>query len=159
MRQQTKQRNDLMYEQYTSKEIMLAYVKQAKASWKAIETLVECELKEGNDFIVEGTQIHPEFVYRLQKKFGKENFKIIFLIKTDSTLIVDGARKNISKSDWFLQKTKKSDTHVRIATMLVLYGQWFEKQASKYQMPIINTQVNFEKKIKQVAKELSLKNY
>ena len=54
MQQRTKQSNDLMYERYTSKEIMQAYVKQAKASWKALETLIECEIKEGNDFIVEG---------------------------------------------------------------------------------------------------------
>ena len=156
MQQRTKQSNDLMYERYTSKEIMQAYVKQAKASWKALETLIECEIKEGNDFIVEGAQIHPECVYRLQKKFGKEKFKIIFLIKTDSLLIVDGARKNVSKSDWFLQKTKKPDTHIRIATMLALYGQWFEKQATKYKMPIVNTQANFEKEIKRVAKELGV---
>lgn len=154
LRQRTHQSNDEMYSRYTSKEIMLAYIKQAKACWKAVETLIECELKEENDFIVEGAQLQPELILRLQSKFGKENFKVIFLIKTDATLIVDGARKNIAKSDWFLQKTKNADTHTRIASMIALYGQWFKKQTDKFNMPVVNTQIDFEKQIKRVLKQL-----
>lgn len=154
LRRRTHQSNDEMYSKYTSKEIMLAYIKQAKACWKAVETLIECELKDGNDFIVEGAQLQPELVFKLQSKFGKENFKVIFLIKTDSALIVDGARKNIAKSDWFLQKTKNPETHIRIASMIALYGQWFKKQTEKFNMLVVNTQVDFEKQMKRVLKQI-----
>lgn len=154
MRQHTHQSNDEMYQRYTSKEIVNAYIKQAKVCWKAVETLIECEMKDGNDFIIEGAQIHPELVSRLQIKFGKENFKVVFLIKTDPAMIVDGARKNIAKSDWFLQKTKNTDTHTLIAAMIALYGQWFKKQADKFNMFVIDSQVDFEKQIKRALKQL-----
>ena len=154
LRERTKQSNDMMYERFSAKEIVEAYRKQAKACWRAVETVIECEIKEGNDFILEGAQLHPEFVFRLQSKFGKEQMKVMFLTKTDPELIVDGAKKNLAKSDWFLQKTENEHTHAKVASMIALYGQWFVRQANKYNMPIMNTQVNFEKQLKKALKQL-----
>lgn len=156
IRNKTRGSNDLMYGSYSAREIMLAYSRQAKASWKALELFVECEMAEGADYILEGHQIHPELVSKLKKKYGQD-IREIFLIKTDPIGLVEGALKNKARNDWFIQKTKNEETYLKIADMLCLYGKYIGKEAAKHKLTVMSTD-NFQKDISRAMKVLQIKS-
>ncbi len=153
MRKKTKQSNDLMYDKYSAKEIKNAYVKQAKATWKAIDMMIECEVKEGNDFIIEGHQIHPKLMKFLTEKYGKKNICSLIITRFDVNRIVEGCLKYKSKNDWFIQKTKKEKTFYKIAEMIRLYSKFFEREAKKCKIDVINVDTNFIKQINEAVKK------
>jgi 2-phosphoglycerate kinase len=154
LREKTHGSNDEMYEKFSVKEITEAYIRQGKASRKAVETFVADCIKEGHDFVIEGHQIHPELVAKLSHRFPKE-IKSAFLIKKDVQRLVDGFQKNTAKSDWVLRKTKNTKTFEKIAQMLSFFGKRIEKEAREHQLPVYSTDDNFVKTIGAIGKELS----
>ena len=150
MRKKTKDSNDLMYGAYSAVAIAKAYIAQAKASWKAIETVVECEISEGYDYVIEGHQIHPKLVAKLMKRYGKE-IAPLFLVRSDIDDIVSGCLKNKAKNDWFLQNTRDKKTYYKIAEMIRVYGEYFEKEAGKYGLKVANMDGDFEGKMAKIA--------
>jgi 2-phosphoglycerate kinase len=152
MRKKTKLSNDLMYGKYSVKEITDAYIKQSRASWKAVKVLTECALHEHHDFIIEGHQIHPQLIFQLKKEF--KNIKGIAIVRTDLKSIVSGALKNSHPNDWFIKKTKKQDTYEKMGLMIKRYSQYFIKESSKYNIEVINTERDFKKQIKLAIKRL-----
>ena len=147
MRQLTHQSNDEMYTRFSTKEIASAYMKQSKASWDAIETMVQVELYEGHDYVIEGHQIHPLLMKKLMDEYGKRNMRSIVLSRSDTHKIVEGCLKHKAKSDWFIQKTKEPGTYKNIADMIVEYGRFFKKQAEKFGILVVETDTNFKKQI------------
>ena len=75
--------NDETYSLNSPKQIAKNYIKQAKATYSAIDMFSICEIKDRNDYVIEGYHITPQLVGRLIKKYGSKNFKAIFLVKTD----------------------------------------------------------------------------
>jgi 2-phosphoglycerate kinase len=138
IRKMTKQNNDIMYSSYTAGQIMRSYAKQARTSWRTIELFIECELKEGNDYILEGHQIHPVLVSRLKKKYGK-GIHEVFLVRTDPVILIKDALKNKAPNDWFIKKTKQEKTYTKIASMLCLYGVYLKKEAEKNNLSVVLT--------------------
>jgi len=151
IRKKTKQSNDIMYNSYSTKEIVNAYKKQSKASWKAIETMVACELNNGHNYIIEGHQIHPKLMNSLVKKY-KKNIIPLVLTRFDKDGIVEGCQKHKAKYDWFIQKTKKKETFYKIAEMIKVYSEFFEKEAEKYGIKVINMDGNFNQQIQEAVK-------
>ena len=156
VRKKTKNSNDLMYSVYSAKQIVNLYIKQAKASWKAIETMVECEISNGHDYVIEGFQLHPQLMNRLVKKYGKKNITPIVLTRFDCDGIVSGCLKHKAKSDWFIEKTKDSDIYPKIAKMIQVYSEIFEKEAKKFKIKVISVDGDFPKQIKEVLVHLKM---
>ncbi len=138
--------NDQMYGAYSATAISKAYIAQAKASWKAVESVVASEISEGNDYVIEGHQIHPRLAAKLLKRYGKEIVPL-FLTRSDVQGIVSGCQKNRAKNDWFLQNTRDKATYYKIAEMIRVYGEFFEKEAGKYGLKVVNMDGDFEGKM------------
>lgn len=153
LRKATHNSNDEMYSTYSAEKIKKAYITQAKASWKMIETFVECLLGEGIDYIIEGHQIAPALAAKLQKQYGK-NIRIVFMNRHDVESIVAAARRGTAHDDWFVKKTKDPDTHYKIALMLSRYGDYLRAEAVKYSFRSFNMDNNFAAQIKKVLKFL-----
>lgn len=151
IKKKSKQSNDLMYNSYSEKEIVSVYVGQAKASWKAIETMVDCELNEGHDYVIEGHQIHPKLMDKLVRKHGKKNIVPLILTRFDKNEIVSGCKEHKAKNDWFIQKTKNEETFYKMAEMIKVYSEFFEKEAKKFDIKIINMDGDFIKNLKKTA--------
>jgi 2-phosphoglycerate kinase len=98
--------NDETYSKTSPKQIAKYYFKQAKATHSAIDSFSICEISDGNDFIIEGYHITPQLVASLFKKYGKENFKTVFLVKTDTTKFLQNIKNSSTPNDWILAKTK-----------------------------------------------------
>ena len=155
IRQKTKQSNDMMYNTYSTGEIVRSYIKQSRTSWKAIETLIDCSLKEGLDYIIEGHQIHPKLVNKIRSEHGSKNIKSLIVTRFDNDKIVSGCLKHKSKSDWFIQKTRKHDTYYKIAEMIKKYSTFFEEESKKYRIDTINVDSKFPTKLNEAVNKLS----
>jgi len=150
MRRKTKNSNDLMYTTYSAKDIVKAYIQQSKATWKAIESVVVSKIGEGHDYVIEGHQIHPALVSKLMKKYKKE-IKPIFLTRSDTNEIVSGCLKHKAKNDWFIQKTKNKEAYYLMAEMIRVYGEYYEKEAKKVGLKVMNMDGDFEVKLGEIA--------
>lgn len=145
IRQKTNYSNDVMYEQFTTKQIADAYIRQSRVVWKAIEKLIEAELKEGRSYILEGYHIHPRLVAELKRKFGSRNIKSVFLAKSDIGGIVKTSRQFTSRTDWFVNKTKNMNTYPKVAAMIRELSNYFKKEAKKYNLEMYAMDKDFKK--------------
>jgi len=132
IRRKEKSNNDTTYQKYTTKEIIKFSFTQAKATYDAIDMFSICEIEDGNDYVIEGYQVTPELVSKLCKKYGAEKFKAVFLIKKDTGKFAEDCKKSSTPNDWILTNTKKPETYIKIAQMVVEFGAFFEKEAQKY---------------------------
>jgi 2-phosphoglycerate kinase len=146
MRKRTGNSNDLMYGTYSGKEIFQAYVAQAKTSWQAIETLAESMSKAGRDIIIEGHQLHPELMAKIQSQIIGGTKEIV-LTKHDVNQIVDTARESTAGNDWFLHKTENPDVHYKIAEMIARYSNFFSSEAKQHKIRECSYAGDFEEQL------------
>lgn len=154
IRQATHQSNDEMYTKYSTAEIVNAYIEQAKTTWRAIEVLVEHAQKFNENIVIDGHQLHPEFIDQFLQTEGGEKVRSVIVLKKDVDLIIAGAKENQAQNDWFLQKTKNENILPLIAGMLKKYGEFFEEQAEKHQLKTFIMDTNFQRRITDVVEFL-----
>lgn len=139
--------NDERFSKYSTDEIITAYQRQAKTSYQAIEMFTECEIVYGNDFIIEGYHIEPELAATLTLKYPNK-IKSIFLIKYDEEKFIEDIKKSTTPDDWILARTDDEATYGKIATMIKVYGDLFEKESKKYGLNVLHMDEDFDAKIK-----------
>lgn len=140
---------DLFYEMYSSKQIMDVLYKQAHPAYPAIAMMALCEIKDGNDYIIEGYHLVPNFVEKLVKKYGTKNIQAVFLGKFDANKFSIDVHRSTTPNDWLLLSVKKNATFVKVGEMVSLYSKFFEKEAKKYGFSFFNMDEGFEKKVKE----------
>jgi shikimate kinase len=128
VRRKTNQSNDIMYGEYTDREIIDLYKKQAKTVWKAIETFIECESKYSHDYVLEGHHLHPELVLELQ---GTYPLRSVFIGRENVNETLEAILKGSGDHDWVIAKTTKQETFSKIAKMLSLFSTDFRIEAEK----------------------------
>lgn len=146
--------NDPLYTTTPINTIVHAYITQGTSSWKATEQFIQHCLHEGHDFILEGHQIHPEFVHRLLRHTPND-IRVVFLYKKDIPHLLEGFNRNRGAVDWVTQKTKDPSILPRIAEMLSTFGNWFFSQAETYHLPSQNMDVDFEKTIRRLTRRMA----
>jgi len=75
--------NDDFYSKHPSTKIINLLKKQAQSVQTAIETVIACEIADGNNYIIEGYHIVPSFAQKMIAKYCKQNVRAIFLTKFD----------------------------------------------------------------------------
>ena len=149
--------NDEFYRKHSPKQIVTAYIKQAKATGLAIDMTAICEITDGNDYIIEGYQVEPVLAAKLGKKYGQQNFTCLFLTKTDVKRFVQDLKKSTTPNDWILTNTKEEETSEKIAVMVKVYSSYFGSEAKKYGFRCVDVSRNFEDVLKDFVKKLSAK--
>ena len=134
--------NDEKYSKYSSAEIIGAYRQQAKTVYQAIDAFAICEITDGNDFIVEGYHLEPEFIAELNLKYP-EKVKSIFLVKTDEEKFIDDIKKSTTPNDWIIARTNNEETYQKIAKMICEYGKIFKEESKKYGFKVLNMDNDF----------------
>ena len=142
-----KKSNDDFYSENSAESIMKSYITQSKVSYKAIRSIVETYIIEEDSIVLEWFQITPEIVHEIQKEFWNTLVQEVFLIKTNKEKFLKDLHKSTTPSDWILKKTKLESTFSLIADMLILYSKYFESEAEKYDLHILNMDEDFEEKI------------
>lgn len=147
--------NDETYSLVSPKQIAKNYIKQAKSTFDAIDMFSICEIKDGNDYIIEGYHITPRLAAQLIKKYGRKHFRVLFLYKEDIEKFVQDVKKSSTPNDWILRKTKKEETFYKIAQMVNCYGQFFFREAKKYEFKALNMDKNFDRQLTKAIELLS----
>lgn len=143
---------DMFYANHSAREVASVLKKEAVPVYPAIEMMALCEIKDGNDYIIEGYHILPSFVDKIMKKYGNKNFKAVFLTKFDAEKFAIDVHKSSTPNDWLLLSVKKKETFVKVGEMVSVYSRVFEKEAKKYGFEYISMDVNFEKQVQTVIK-------
>jgi len=124
--------NDRFYETLSPQSIVSVLRREARATFVAIGMMAICEIKDGNDYIVEGYHIEPRLISMLMKKYGKKNFKAVFLAKFDAEKFALDVHKSTTPNDWLLLGTKKKENFVRVGRMIALYSRILASEAKKF---------------------------
>ena len=135
--------NDDFYSTYSSTKIVSVLKQEAKTVYKAIETVIACEIADSNDYIIEGYHIFPSFAQNMIKKFGKDKIRVVFLTKLDENKFAVDVHKSTTPNDWLIVLTKKQETFVKVGKMVSTYSRDFEKEAKKFGLKVFNTDINF----------------
>lgn len=104
IRKETKYSNDLMYETYSSAEIVDAYLKQAESLERALEVFLESESKYNHSYIIEGYHVTPAIVSKLKSSF---EIKSVFLGRENKEDVSRSITTDASSTNWVVGKTKK----------------------------------------------------
>ncbi|HEU0051131.1 MAG TPA: AAA family ATPase [Patescibacteria group bacterium] len=148
--------NDRFYRVLPTRMIVNVLKRQARPTFPAIEAVAICEIKDGNDYIIEGYHVDPAFVSCLMKKYGAKNFKAVFLGKKDAEKFAQDVHKSTTPNDWLLRATKREETFLKVGQMVALYSNYFEREARKYGFPMILMDEQFEKQIDSILKSFIL---
>ena len=147
--------NDEKYSIYSAQEVIDAYIKQAQASYDAMELLIKKEIKKGNNYIIEGYQVSPEFAYNMIKKYGSNEVKSIFLVRTNQELLLDDFEKSNTVDDWILERTEdKARVFPKIAKMISMYSGYIVSQTKKHNLPVVNMDKNFLQQLHKLVDNL-----
>ncbi len=87
---------------------------------------------------------------------NKDRLKIIFLYKINVENIVSGLKANTARNDWVIKNTKNENTFPAIAKMISYFGSYIEKEAKEYNLCSVNTDIDFEQKIKESLESISI---
>lgn len=150
--------NDETYSLHTPTQITKNYIQQATATYPAIDLFSICEITDGNDCIIEGYHVTPQLADRLIKKYGRNHFHILFLIKSDVEKFIHDVKKSSTPNDWILTKTKQPKTLHKIAEMICYYGKSTSRDAKKYGFKTLNMNNDFNEQIKKAIRLMSRNN-
>lgn len=145
---------DITYTERTPGQIAKDYIAQANSTAEAIDIFCICEITNMHSCILEGYHITPELVASLNKKYGEENFKAVFLTKKDQEKFIEDIPKSTTPNDWILNRTKNPKTYKKIAEMISIYSEYFENECDKLNMKIFNMDQDFDSKIKEIVNYL-----
>jgi 2-phosphoglycerate kinase len=138
--------NDLFYAKYSSRQIVDFYLRQAETCRPGVENFIGYALDDEHDLILEGWQILPRFLPPLLTS-NREQLRILFLYKTDVEDIAVGLKANEGKNDWVIRNTEHESTFPVIAKMIGHFGSYIAAEAKKYNLPAMNTDFDFKRKI------------
>lgn len=147
--------NDRFYETLSPQKIVNVLKKQARATFSAIDMMAICEIKDGNDYIIEGYHLEPRFVQTLIKKYGKKNFKAVFLTKINAEKFAQDVHKSTTPNDWLISGTKKKESFIKVGQMVSWYSLALEKEAKKYGFQTWHMDQNFPKQLQEAITRLT----
>jgi 2-phosphoglycerate kinase len=148
-RQETNFSNDVFYAKYTPEEVVDFYLCQAETYWPGVENFIRYAIEDDHDLILEGWQILPHLLQAVVTPENEDKLKVIFLYKNNLENIVSGLKVSIARNDWVIKNTKDESTFLAIAKMMNHFGGYIEKQAKEYNFRSVNTDFNFEERIKE----------
>lgn len=136
MREKTNNSNDQMYSRYTTPEIVAAYISHGQSTYQAIQTFIQCSIRDQDDYVIEGHHLHPFFINDLMKQFP-DLIKSVVLLKKDLSAITRHIQKNNHPNDWAQVKTQHPRTYAKIAAMIQCYSSFYNKKAKENHIPTL----------------------
>jgi 2-phosphoglycerate kinase len=106
--------------------------------------------KAGQDTVIEGVHLFPNYIDAMIKTFG--DIKAV-LIGSSKELILDGMKRNTSENNW----TKDADPEVlnQIAEFAKAFSDYVKEESKKYNLPYVERSNDFQKDIDEVKQLLS----
>ena len=132
--------NEALFDNHTPEEVTQALITQSRSMWDAIQIFIGKEIEAGREFAIEDYHIHPEFVARCKQRFGAHAIATVFLIRKDLQKIVNYMQKHPRKGDWLIERGPVNIQNV--ARVVMLFSEFIEREAARYGMPCVRTDVD-----------------
>ncbi len=154
LRRETKKDNAKLVDQFSAQQIIDAYEKQGQSMWPGMRAIIGYEMQRKDSIIIEGYQISPSFVASVEKEYGKDAIRSVFLVKENEEAILEGW-ENAPANDW-LTKDSSSTTLQKYAALTALYGTQTAAEATKNNQLCVNTDTDFDAQLEKAL--LALRN-
>lgn len=148
-REETKFSNDVFYAHYSPEQIVDFYLRQAETYWPGVENFIKYAVEDNHDLILEGWQMLPRLLRKVVTPNNENKLKIVLLYKSNLEDIVSGLKASTARNDWVIKNTKDERTFLAIAKMINHFGSYIQKEAEEHNFRTVNTDFNFEQKIKE----------
>lgn len=129
LRRQSGGGNDEMYTQFSVQEVVTAYREQSETLYSAVTNFVDCAIKEGWDYVIEGYHITPELISRLQSE--RPNITGVIVTDSDGASAVKRSLESDVQEDWLRDKTQNNETYRKIALMVETYSVELNNEADR----------------------------
>lgn len=148
-------RNRNLYLNYKPEVMLEAHKTEATGSWPLLRVWIERQIKfyPNLDLVFEGYQLLPELVSELVETYP-DQIKYTFLIQTDQQAIRENISNDFSPGNWANQPEYTEQIKDNIVHFLSLIGMYLENQSDKYGLSLINTEMEFIKKLEQTKKAI-----
>ncbi|MEI6267053.1 MAG: hypothetical protein WCP14_04155 [bacterium] len=144
LRETTNNTNDEMYTKYSVAEILDSYLVQGLVAQHAMEVLIEEMIKEKLDFILEGYHLYPEFVRKMMTKYGKNNFRVIFLVKDNYEVTLESLMASNLEDDWVHNKSNDKKIIKVIAKFILEFSKYYKNEANEYGLKVVKYTGNID---------------
>lgn len=134
--------NDVFFENNSAEEMLAADLVEAKTLWLGIREFVKQKAVLDRDVVIEGVQLLPELVAKLQGEKYFKNIRVAYLIKEDEQQILEGFTRN-TQNDWLIKDSNTEKTLPLAARMVQVYSNYFKNEAEKYGFEVFNTEDDF----------------
>lgn len=154
IRRETGGSNEEMYTKYSSEEIVNKYIEQGRVAFEATEYLIQFNLDINQNYIIEGYHLLPDFCNKMLETYGKDNIKVIYIVKENMKEILDGFESDKSGTCWVQNKSKTKEIYPKVAEMISIFSQQIIIEAKKHNLMVINYDTNYEKQLDKAFKYL-----
>lgn len=145
LKKTTDRTNDDFYNQYSTEEIVTAYMQQADTTAKAITALATYANKDGWGYVIEGYHVTPKLIAELQNK--NIIFSSVILINSNPLEAIERSRKSDVKNDWIRDGTDQEETFQKIAAVICKHSERLQIEANKFGVPVVDMGTDFESKL------------
>lgn len=120
------------YATYNSSEVVQKEIEQAEEVWSGVKSFVENDYTWKDGYIIEGVAILP---YLYDKDLRQNNdVQLVIVIDKD----VERIREVVFKRGlWSGAKRYSDSVKEKEVEYVVLFNEWFEKQAEKFNLPVV----------------------
>ncbi|MFA6322885.1 MAG: hypothetical protein WCX71_05480 [Candidatus Buchananbacteria bacterium] len=144
--------NKFRFDIYSADAMLKAQLIEAETMWPGIKSLITSLIYREQDYVIEGVHLLPKHLKELTKSELKKNVKIVYLVKKNLTKIIRDFPKNKKEYDWMLPSIMGDAPRLKKAARMVqVKSEYFYREAKKYHLKVINTDDNFEKKLRQAS--------
>ncbi len=138
----------------TPNALLKTDVTEARSIWPSTRRLIEDLIESQEDFIIEGVHLLPMLIKQLQVTPMWKYIKPVYLVKMNIDDILSGFHKNESKHDWLAGALRDKDLLKKAAKMVQTESLYIKAQAQKFELPVVDTGIDFDKAIRSISRQL-----
>lgn len=142
MRNATDRDNAKLVQQYSAEQIVEAYTNQGESTWESINAMINYGIAVGDNVIIEGYQITPDFLHKILNQENAAFIKAVFLLKEDEGVILKGWEENVPDNDWLLKNSSK-ETLSQYAHVTAMHGKVIKQAAEQFGFNYVTTDKDF----------------
>lgn len=132
---------------YPPSILLRAEITESRSLWPSIRALITDFHDTGRSGVIEGVHLLPSYIHQLTHEFPKKDLRILYLVKEDLPSIQKGFLKNQSDHDWLSGALEDRELLEKVAQMVRIKSRYVQKEATKYNLSVIDTSKHFTQKL------------
>jgi len=144
------------FEVHPPEQLLAAEVADADTIWPGVKALIKHLIDCRQDYVIEGVHLLPRLVSELRGTPYWRSIRVVYLVKMDENLIRRGFLLNSGEYDWMCGAFSRPEGLAAAARMVSVKSRYFEKEAKRRRLSVVNTERGFAAKLREAARTLGL---